>query len=244
MRIIPFILLKKFKKDVVSFKLFFLLCLIGTSSLIAWGISGTDIGFYKKVSVTSTFTLISVLASAVIFTPLAGILYGSNVFTESGRELLLSCISRDSYLLTRWMSAFLLLSTGVILSILIPLSISYMRFHSFEFSSNFLLAIMCFILFSFLFTSLATCFSVITNSTMSSIILSTVCTTMGFGAGLAGYAFHNKILYYFSPHALLIRGTLPEHGQITIQLVSIAVLSIYSALFLWLAIYYGKRRDI
>lgn len=239
------ILSKKVKDDVFSFKMFFLVCLAGTSSLISWGISASIFEFSKNVGEVSTiFILISILASIVIFAPVTGIFFGADVFTESGRGLVFGCISRKAYLLSRWMAASLLVVAGVLLTITIPVFVSYTRFQGINLDTSFLLAIVSFILFSFLFVSVSTFFSVAANSTMGSVVLSGVYTTLEFGVGLAGYVFGNEILYYFSPHALLIRGVLPEHEQTIIQLSSIIILLLYCMVFLWLAIYYSKRRNV
>ncbi|AEA46290.1 ABC transporter permease [Archaeoglobus veneficus] len=235
------ITMEKLKDDVFSFKLFFLICLIGTSSLISWGISETVFILAKDSTV---FALISALTSIVLFAPMAGILLGSDTFTGSSREILLSCVSRKTYLLSRWVAAYLLLATGIVLSIAIPVFISYMRFHGVEFNINFLFAVVCFLLFSLVFVSASTCFSVLTNSTMASLILTGIYTTIEAGVGVIGYVYQNKLLYYFSPHALVIKGVLPEHGQIAMQLTSIAVLLFYSIVFLWFATHYGGRRDV
>jgi len=231
---------EKLKDDVLSFKLFFVICLIGVSSLISWGVSKAVFGFAKDSAV---FALISSLASIVIFAPVAGVLLGSDTFTGAGREFLLSCVSRKTYLLSRWVAASIMLIAGVLVSTAIPLATLFSR-NGVEFNGKVLFAILCFLLFSILFISVSTCFSVLTNSTVTSLIIGGIYTTVEIVIGIVGYLSNKDFLYYLSPHALVIRGVFPESGQIAVQLTSAVLLLLYSALPLWFAVHYGERRDI
>jgi len=239
------ILLKKIRDDSFSIKMFFLICLIGTSSLISLGVSDTIFGVVTDINeAASTFTLFSIIASVVIFAPMVGIMLGADVFTESGREIIFGCISRKEYLISRLIGAALVLLIGALLSITTPLFISYTQIQAIELDDNFLLAIFCIISFSFVFVSASACFSVVANSTIASLVLGTIYTTIEFGIGFIGYAYSIKSLYYFSPHALLMKGVLPENGELTIQLISITVLLVHSLIFVGISYYYAEKRDL
>ena len=231
------IALEKLKDDVLSFKLFFVICLAGASSLISWGVSKVAFDFAKGSTV---FALLSTLASVVIFVPIAGTFLGSDAFTGAGRELILSCVSRKTYLLSRWIAASALMILGVVLSATIPM----LFLNRIEFSPNTFFAILCLLLFSVLFVSASTCFSVLTNSTMASVVVTGIYTIAETSMGIIGYLWNKDLLYYLSPHALVIKGVLPEYNQIAVQATSALILLMYTGSLLWLACYYGERRDL
>ena len=227
--------IEKLKDDALSPKLFFLICLTGTSSFISRGI--LDSTFVTAQDAT-VFILVSSLISASIFVPISGILLGSDIFTGECRELILSSVSRRSYLLSRFMAANLPLLIATALSVILP-AISFTHI-----SANFLLAVLCLLAFSIVFVSVSTIFSVLSNSTTTAMFFGGIYTIAEVGIGVFGYLQQNEFLQYLSPHATLVKGVLPSNAQVSVQLISLAILLLHSAAFLLSALYYGERRDV